>query len=229
MKLRVVVEIFFRWHSSENCILDYIIFYSDECLILIPADSRGNRGSRGIASTPLHLSLTSSFNSRQTNLNPPKSLSSHQPAWLYRWMGASSPKAKLVHVIHPVNLDLMILALPDEQWVHSQSRHCGLLLFIFSALLWWWWCSTIVGRIDLDCPNDYILLLVQAANKVFETESEGLSETAVEALCLRHYWSWQTHSSSLSPSSVKDAISMCWRNFPIQKVFSPTAMQGESM
>ena len=38
MKMRVVIEIFFRSRNSGNCILDHIILYSDEGLVLVPAD-----------------------------------------------------------------------------------------------------------------------------------------------------------------------------------------------
>lgn len=32
MKMRVVIESFFRSHSSGNCILDHSVLSSDECL-----------------------------------------------------------------------------------------------------------------------------------------------------------------------------------------------------
>lgn len=40
MKTRVVIEIFFRSHSSGNCILHHSILSSDECLVLVPADEQ---------------------------------------------------------------------------------------------------------------------------------------------------------------------------------------------
>lgn len=36
--MRVVIELFFRSHNSGNCVLDHIILYSDECLVLMPDD-----------------------------------------------------------------------------------------------------------------------------------------------------------------------------------------------
>lgn len=38
MKMRVVISIFFRSHRSGNCVLHYIILFSDEFLVFVPAD-----------------------------------------------------------------------------------------------------------------------------------------------------------------------------------------------
>lgn len=104
-------------------------------------------------------------------------------------MHDAPPKAKLVHAICPVPLDLMVLTLSVQQSVQGQSRHWTLLVH-FSCTI-----SVVVGLLcssqgaALDYPKGHILLLVQAANKAFEIDSEGPSKTTVETLCLRHCWS----------------------------------------
>jgi len=49
MKMRVVIEIFFRLHNNGNCVFDHIILYSAECLVLVPADDSGKVSSPFLA------------------------------------------------------------------------------------------------------------------------------------------------------------------------------------
>lgn len=66
-------------------------------------------------------------------------------------MHDTPPKAKLVHAICPVPLDLVTL--PVQQSVQGQSRHCG-HLSIFPALLQWWWgCSAALREQPLTAPG----------------------------------------------------------------------------
>lgn len=89
MKMRVVIETFFMSCDSGNCVLDHIILYSDECLM-----------TAGKFHLPFS-HFSSSSKTWQTNVKPKRAFL-HFTCWLYRGIHAATPKAELVHVIHPV-------------------------------------------------------------------------------------------------------------------------------
>lgn len=69
-------------------------------------------------------------------------------------MHDAPPKAKLMHAICPVPLDLVVLTLSVHQSVQGQSRHCRHFLSIFPAPFWWWWgCSAALKEQPLTTPR----------------------------------------------------------------------------
>lgn len=190
MKMRVVIELFFRSHNNGNCVLDHIILYSDECLVLIPDDD----------SRKVSCSFLTFLAKLQHQANKPEAqmlLFSSWPGWLYQGICAGPPKG----------------------WTSAcySSHHSWIWwswLSLFSS-----GCMARTDTVDIPFPfslhsftsdraalqpdciltvplertvpawtNGHILLMVQAANKAFNIDSQGPSKTTVDTLCLRHCW-----------------------------------------
>lgn len=144
MKMKMVIELFFRSRNSGNCVLDHIILCSDECLVLVPDDN-----SRKVSSSFLTLVCK-----LQHQANQPEAqmlLFSCWPGWPYRGICAAPPKAELVLVIHPIapGFDGLgspcsaVVAWPEQAlWTSLVHLLCtalpvtGLLYSLTASLLW---------------------------------------------------------------------------------------------
>lgn len=122
--MRVVVEIFFRSHSSGNCILDNNILSRNECLVLVQL----------MATRKFHLfssHFSPSSNTREANLKPKccsplVDLDSCAGEYMMFLQGLNQDMSSTLS-----SLNVMILALPLQQLMHSQNTHNGCLLSIF--------------------------------------------------------------------------------------------------
>lgn len=136
MKMSVVIEIFFRSHNSGNCVLDHITLYSDECLVLVPADDSGK------VSSPF-LILLSRIQHQANRSGAQRLLSSRWPGWFCSGIRAAPPQAELVHVIHPVTPGFDGLGSPcsavgarSEQALRTSLAHFSCVTFPVAGLLY---------------------------------------------------------------------------------------------